>query len=332
MFNTLKDLVGLRIDDEKIISFIENNGFKYPKKPFISNRGTDTSYWVENKKLGVDLLFEARIYLDNFSLIQGDKKGIFVPALSIVRWYNNKSKTEFPLGLDFNADFESLKMKLGEPTLKSSEISPIWLNDDGSESFYRWKKPLDDKKDIVWGLEFNDSQIIKYFSLELDTAKPLFHFYYEWLYESFETFLSSKNFYRTADLMFLQWAIEKDFVKTNEQQSAISKDIKEGKLPATEWVRILKRGYVTEEDFSAEVPFIHAYIMNLSGHDILFTRDVAYSFLENAELKDNYFGKAAEEQLNKIVYNEGNYAKVKSIIDKRLAEYKEHKFSKSKQM
>ncbi|SHM73186.1 hypothetical protein [Chitinophaga sp. CF418] len=332
MFNTLKDLAGLRVDDDKIISFIEKNGFKYPKKPFISNRSTDTSYWVQNKKLGIDLLFEAKIHLDNYPLIQGDKKGIFVPVLSSVRWYNNKSNTEFPLGLDFNADFESLKMKLGEPTLKSSEISPVWLNDDGSESFYRWKKPLDNEKDIVWGLEFNDSQTIKYFSLGLNNAMPLFHFYYEWLYERFETFLSSKYFYNTAHLMFLQWAIEKDLVKTDEQKLTIAKDIKEGKLPVTEWVRLLKRGYMLEDDFSAEKPFTHAYIKNLSGHDILYTQDVAFSFLESAELKENYFGEAATKQLNEIAYNESNYEIVKSIIDKRLAEYKEHKFSKSKQL
>ncbi|SDG13087.1 hypothetical protein [Chitinophaga filiformis] len=332
MFNTLKDLVGLRIDDDKIKSFIENNGFKYPKKPFISNRSTDTSYWVENKKLGVDLLFDARIYLDNFPHIQGDKKGIFIPVLSSVRWYNNKSKTEFPLGLDFNADFESLKMKLGEPTLKSSEISPIWLNDDGSESFYRWKKPLDSENDIVWGLEFTDRQIIKYFSLGLNNPMPLYHFYYEWLYESFEKLLSSKEFYNTAHLMFLQWAIENDLVRTDEQQSAVARDIKEGKLPVTEWIRALKRGYILEDDFSAEVPFIHAYLQNMSGHDILYTRDVAYSFLTTAELKENYFGEAATKQLNEIAYNESNYEIVKSIIDKRLAEYKEHKFSNSKQL
>jgi len=331
MFNTLKDLAGLRIDDEKIIAFIENNGFKYPKKPFISNRSTDTSYWVQNKKLEIDLLFEAKTYLDNYPLIQGDKKGIFVPVLSSARWYGNKSNTEFPLGLDFKADFETIKSKLGEPTLKSSEISPVWLNDDGSESFYRWKKPLDAGGDIVWGLEFTDDQTIGHFSLGLNYVRPLYHFYYEWLYERFEKFLSSKEFYNTAHLMFLQWAIAHDLVKTGEQTLALAKDIKEGKQPVTEWVRALKRGYILEDDFSAEQAFIHAYLRNLR-HDILYTRDVAYAFLESTELRENYFGAAATKQLNEIAYNDSNYQIVKAIIDKRLAEYKEHKFSKSKQL
>lgn len=78
MFNTLASLAGLRIDDSRIIAFIEKYGFKYPKKPFISNRSSETSYWIENKKIGIDLLFNARNYLDNYPLIQGDKKGVFV--------------------------------------------------------------------------------------------------------------------------------------------------------------------------------------------------------------------------------------------------------------
>lgn len=46
MFNTLIDLIGLRIDDDRIKEFIENYGFKYPSKPFISNKAYETSYWT----------------------------------------------------------------------------------------------------------------------------------------------------------------------------------------------------------------------------------------------------------------------------------------------
>lgn len=330
MFNTLTNLIGLRIDDERIKAFIENNGFKYPKKPYISNRASDNSYWVENKKLGFDLLFNIQNYNQHYPLIQGDKKGIFVPVLSSVRWYNNKSNTTFPLGLNFGADFESLKTKLGGPTLKSSDISPVWLNDDGSESFYRWQVFLDEEKSLVWGLEFNDKQTISNFSLGLKYSMPLFNLYYEHLYNTFDHFIASASHYKTADLMFLQWAIERDLVQTDEATSAIVKDIKEGKLPVTEWIRALNRGYVLKEDFSAEHPFIHAYINNLSGHDVLYGRDFAFSFLKTAELKDNYFGAEATKQLNEVVYDKDNYNIIKAVIDGRLAEYKDHKFSKSK--
>lgn len=332
MFDTIKSLTGLRIDDNRVVEFLEKNGFKYPKKPFLSNRSTETSYWLENKKLGIDLLFEIQNYLEKYPLIQGHKKGIFVPVLKSARWYNNKSKTEFPQNLDFGFDFETLKMKLGEPTLKSSDISPIWLNDDGSESFYRWRIALDSEKDIFWGLEFKDTQTISDFTLGLKYRNPLFQLYYELYYENFDTFIKRKDFYQTAHLMFLQWAIERDLIKTDEVTATLAGEVKEGQSPVTEWVRVLNRGYIVEEDFSAEHRFISAYINNLSGHDILYTRDVAHTFLESAELKQNYFSKAATEQLNELVHNQGNYEIVVALIDRRLAEYKDHKFSKSKQL
>jgi hypothetical protein len=332
MFETLANLTGLRIDDNRIIAFMEKNGFKYPKKPFISNRSTDTSYWVENKKLGVDLLFSAQTYLDNYPLVQGDKKGVFVPMLSNIRWYNNKSGTEFPLALDFSCNFETLKAKLGAPTLKSSDISPIWLNDDGSESFYRWKISLDDEKRIVWGLQFDDDQTIREFTLGLKYENPLFELYYGWTYEKFETFLALEGSYKTTTLMFLQWAIEKDLVKTNEATAVATSAVKEGKLPIIEWVRVFGRGYILDDDFTAEQRFIRAYVKNLSGHNILYTQDFAHLFLETAELKENYFSEAARKQLNAVAYNEANYQIVKELIDRRLDEYQKHKFSQSKQL
>ena len=332
MFNILTTLTGLPIDDSRIIAFIEKNGFKYPKKPFISNKASDTSYWLQNKKLGIDLLFRIQNYLRNYPLVPGDKKGIFKPILSRVRWYNNKSNTAFPLNLDFNHDFDSLKAKLGEPTLKSSDISPVWLNDDGSESFYRWRISLDKEKNIEWGLEFTDDQTINDFTLGLKYENPLFHLYYELHYENFDSFLKGKDFYRTANLMFLQWAIERELVVTDEKNSAVAKEIKAGNLPITEWVHVLNKGYIVEDDFSDEHRFIHAYILNLSSHDILYTQDVAYTFLKEPELRENYFGKAATAMLNEIVYNADNFEIVKTIIDRRLAEYKEHKFSNSKQL
>ena len=327
MFNTLTNLIGLRIDDSRIVEFLEKNGFKYPKKPFVSNRSTETSYWVENKKLGIDLLFQARTYISSYPPVQGDKKGVFVPVLGRARWYNNKSKTEFPLGLDFSSNFELLKMKLGEPTLKSSDISPVWLNDDGSESFYRWEIILDNERSHIWGLEYTDDQEVKDFNLGLKYQKPVFYLYSEWTYENFEKFLSQNDFYRTIDLMFLQWAIERDLVKP----SATATEVKEGKLPVTEWIRALNRGYVLEDDFSAEGSFVHAYSANLR-HDILYSRDAAFTFLETPELKQDYYGEAAKKQLNELVYNEDNYGKIKSLLDRRLDEYKDHRFKQSKQL
>src|SRR6478735_4892199 len=229
MFTTLTSLAGLRIDDERIKDFLEKNGFKYPKKPFISNRSSDTSYWIQNKKLGLDLLFNARNYNEKYPLIQGDKKGVWVPVLASARWYNNKSKTEFPENVDFDHDFNTLKTKLGEPTQKSSDISHTWLNDDGSESWYRWRLPLDNERSLVWGPEFGDDLTVNNFMLGLPYHNPVFEFYYEWHNENFESFVKRKDWHQTAHLMFLQWTIDNNMVTTNENPAAVAKDIKEGK-------------------------------------------------------------------------------------------------------
>ena len=316
MFNTLMDLIGLRIDDNSIKEFMENNGFKYPSKPIISNKASDTSYWIQNRKLGIDLLFSAITYLDNYPLIPGDRKGSFIPILSNVRWYGNKSKTVFPLGLEFNHHLDTLKEKLSEPKMGDYDIPAAFLSNGGGEILDSWSSRLD-SRDIGWGIELNGDQTICEFSLGLGGGSYIFLLYDQWMYQTFESFLTAQNFDRTIDLIFLQWAIEKDLISG-------------GKLPVVEWVHTLNRGYVTDRDFSAEYEFINAYINNLSGYDILYRKDIAYAFLKTRTLKNNYLGEDAMAILNKVVYNEENYVIVKAIIDRRFEEYKKHQFSKSK--
>ncbi|BAV06138.1 hypothetical protein SAMN05421788_106198 [Filimonas lacunae] len=332
MFHTLSNLIGLPVNDSSIVDFIEKHGFKYPKKPFISNRSSDTSYWVQHKKLGIDLLFKAETFLSSYPLIKGDKKGIFVPVLASVRWYNNTSKSDFPLQVDFDDNYNTLQQKLGDPTLKSSDISPTWLNDDGTESFYRWEKWLNEEKSQVWGLEYTDDHTIKYVSLGLKYHNPLFQLYYEWLHETFEHLLQRNDFYNTAHLLFLQWAIENNLVKTNAATAGIMQDVKAGTQPITAWVESINRGYILADDFAAEERFVSAYINNLSSYDILYPRDIAYTFLPTSELKNNYMGQEATQLLNQIPCNEVTYALVKPVLDKRLAEYQEHRFKNSKQL
>ncbi|QJB31522.1 hypothetical protein HF324_09125 [Chitinophaga oryzae] len=318
MFNTLVPLMGSAIDSAAIITFLEQHGFKYPKKPFISNRATDTSYWIENKKLGIDLLFNAQPYLEIYPLIQGAKKGIFVPRLVTARWYNNKSSTIFPGQVDFHDSFERLNTALGAPTLKSSEISPVWLNDDGSESFYRWRIPVDKQRQISWGPEFTDEQLVKDIVLGLDYRNPLFHLYNEMTYGTFDQFAKEQSYYKTSYLIFLQWALDRKLIAGAGFTSAL------------DWVQHLNRGYVTEEDFAAEHRFISAYINNLSGHDVLYNRDLAHTFLEEPALKDNYMGAAAKTVLDAIPFDRKHTDIVTPLLDRRLKEYQEHAFARSR--
>lgn len=318
MFNTLVSLMGSAIDSADIITFLEQHGFKYPKKPFISNRSTETSYWIENKKLGIDLLFDAQPYLAAYPLLQGNKKGIFIPRLVSARWYNNKSSTTFPDQVDFSATFEHLNASLGAPTIKSSEISPIWLNDDGSESFYRWRIPVNKQQNISWGPEFTDEQIVKDIVLGLDYRNPLFHLYNEMEYGTLEQFVKEQNFYKTSVLMFLQWALDRKLIFTTGHTSAL------------DWAQSLNRGYITKEDFAAEQPFINAYIKNLSGQDVLYERDLALTFLKEPAQRNNYLGEAATAVLDAIPLDQQHHDIAAALLDRRLKEYQEHKFAKSR--
>ncbi|RAJ76639.1 hypothetical protein CLV59_108158 [Chitinophaga dinghuensis] len=317
MFNTLVSLMGSAIDSADIITFLEQHGFKYPKKPYISNRSTEISYWIENKKLGIDLLFNAQPYLAAYPLVQSNKKGIFVPRLASAKWYNNKSSTTFPAQVDFNATFEHLNTSLGAPTLKSSEISPIWLNDDGSESFYRWRIPVDKQKYISWGPEFTDEQTVKDIVLGLDYRNPLFHLYNEMDYCTLEQFMKEQTFYKTSTLMFLQWALDRKLIAGTVHTAA------------RDWVQSQHKGYVTEEDFAAEHAFIKAYIKNLSGHDVLYGRDLALTFLKDPAQQNNYRGEAATAVLDAIPIDQEHYNIASALLDRRLKEYQEHKFAKS---
>nr|WP_295874755.1 hypothetical protein [uncultured Chitinophaga sp.] len=318
MFNTLVNLMGSAIDSTDIVAFLEQHGFKYPKKPFISNRSTETSYWIENKKLGIDLLFNAQPYLEAYPLVQGNKKGVFVPRLASARWYNNKSSTTFPGQVDFSNTFAQLNASLGAPTLRSSEISPVWLNDDGSESFYRWRVPIGTQQYVSWGPEFTDEQIVKDIVLSLDYRSPLFHLYYEMTYGTFDQFAREQNYYKTSYLVFLQWALDKKLINGGGFTSAL------------DWVRHLNRGYVTVEDFATEHPFINAYIQNLSGYDVLYDRDLAFAFLTEPALRDNYMGAAAKAVLDAVPFDREHYDTVVPLLDRRREEYQEHQFAKSR--
>lgn len=318
MFHTLVNLIGAAIDSPDIVTFLQQHGFKYPGKPFISNRSTETSYWIENKKLGMGLLFDAQPYLAAYPLIQGNKKGIFVPRLVNVRWYNNKSSTIFPAQVNFDSSFAQLNASLGTPTIRSSEISPVWLNDDGSESFFRWRIPIDKQKQISWGPEFTDEQIVKDVVLGLDYRTPLFYLYNEMTYNTYDEFAKEQSFYKTSCLMFVQWALDRQLIASDGSSSAL------------DWAQSLNRGYVTKEDFATEYRFLNAYLKNLSGHDVVYDRDIAFTFLKEPSHRNNYLGAAAKAVLDAIPFDREHCGTVSSLLDQRLKEYREHAFAKSR--
>ena len=330
MIKDIINILGKSIRSEEVKVFIEKNGLKYPKKDCISWRKEDDSIWIENKKIGFSLLFGIDFYNQKYPPIPAEKKGTFVFRLNEVR-FNEKFKADFPFDLNFNLDFDKLKEKLGDPGLKSSDISPTWLNDDGSESFFRWNINLNDERDICLSTQYDNGQGIRDIIIGVKSNNPLFSLYNNLAGDSFATVAkNSDTFDIKQKLTFLHWAVKKDLFKKSKQNRQALEKVKLGELPILDFLKEnIKRGYILTDDFSEQQDFIKKYISNLSGKDIVYQRDFAYTFLDDEKLRDNYLGSDAFDKFKTIEMTNENVKKIESVINRRLNEYQEHKFEKS---
>jgi hypothetical protein len=329
MINKIIPLLGKPLQSKEVKSFLASYGFKYPKKDSISNLAQEREFWIENKKAGVLLLFSVQPYNPDYRPIAGSKKGMYIPIF-VRALFDGKGVFEFPFDLNFKLNFDQLKKKLGKPALKSSEISPSWLNEDGTESFYRWSKVV--KKDVLLEVEYNcEDDRIKEMSLHIETNISLLDFYDELKQENFETLTQGKNdFTVTSNLIFLKWAIKNGLARVTKTNKKLIAEIKSGKKDSIDFVKSLGRGYVIKSDFSKAGDFIRIYIQNLSDNDIHFQQDIANAFLTSKKLKDNYLDDKAQKALNQVEFSVNNYKKVENLINKRFKEFEKHKFEKSK--
>jgi hypothetical protein len=329
MINKIISVLGKPLQSKEVKSFLAKHGFKYPKKDSISNRSVETEFWIENKKAGVSLLFSVQPYNPDYRPVADSRKGMYVPIF-IQADFNEKGEFEFPFDLNFKLSFDQLKKKLGKPTLKSSEISPVWLNEDGTESFYRWSKVV--KGDVLFNVEYNcEKASIRYMSLGIKYNIIIFELYDELKQENVETLSKAKNdFTKTSKLMFLKWAIQNGLLKVSKTNKKLIAEIKSGKKDSIDFIKSLDRGYVLESDFSKSSNFIRMYIHNLTDYDILFQSDLANTFLVSKKLRDNYLGEEAQKVLNQVEDNVKNYKRVENVINKRFKEFEKHKFEKSK--
>lgn len=331
MINKIISVLGKPLQSKEVKSFLAKHGFKYPKKDSISNRTAETEFWIENKKAGVSLLFSVQPYNPGYRPVAGSRKGMYIPIF-IQANFDGKGEFEFPFDVNFKLRFNQLKRKLGKPTLKSSEISPSWLNEDGTESFYRWSKVV--KRDILFGVEYNcEKDGIKDMSLGIKYNISILEFYDELKQENVETLTSVKNdFTITSNLMFLKWAIQNGFVQVSKTNKKLIAEIKSGKKDSIDFIKSIDRGYIIESDFSRSGNFIRMYTQNLTDYDIVFQDDLANTFLTSKKLRDNYLGGEAQKVLNQVEYDVKNYKRVEDVINKRFKEFEKHKFEKSKKI
>ena len=149
-------ILGKPINSEDVKSFLEEYQFKYPKTDTITNRKpTDyRSYWVESKKNKTLLLFQCYIYNTSFKPLLSSKKGTYYPLAIDIRFEDNSKIEDLPFGLKAQMTFEEIVNLIGKPQRKSSEVASVWLNDDGTESWYRWTLPLKQTEHLYLEVQF----------------------------------------------------------------------------------------------------------------------------------------------------------------------------------
>lgn len=315
-------LLGKPINSPEIKLVLEQYKLKYPKKDFITNKSSDRTYWIENNKLGIALYFQLQSFSLLYSPLPGEKKGHFIPYLTKIKWTNNKTNFQIPYSLSFDLSFNEIVTILGVPTIKSSDVATVWINDDGSESFYRWFKTIDRQKDTVFMLEYNnDKNSVRSIEIGIEYRTALLFFYDELNYETFESYKKTTDSHDVASMMFLEWAACKKWLKAAINEVNIINEMEAGNRSGYDYIRSIQRGFIIKDDFTANHDFIRKYIKNLFDNDASLYADFARQYLKNNKLFDNYFGKEAQEELNKVELNLENRAIMWEIFEGRLAEF-----------
>lgn len=313
----LKPLLGKPINHPDVMAFLEENQYKLPKTLGVSNRKTDTGYWLENKKLKVDLYFDTVVHRQDYELIPAEKKGVFIPILTHIRIYGNEIETPFSLPIKKKISFQKMIDTLGNFTSKSSDRAKVWLNDDSTESWYEWEFIEEDKNAIFsFSLDMPDEMIYEFW-LNYLTDWELFTLYFVRQNETFEGFSKKLSPYRISYLLFLRWAIENDWVQERGKTSAVREQIKNGEASVLDFIKALGRGYIAQQDFVKEKQdLVEKYIRN-QDVEIYLYKEVCSQVLTPAEL-DDYFSAEVEEILaQKLNLSEEFYQKMKAIWDKK---------------
>lgn len=294
------DLLGKHINDEKVVSFIEAYGYKYPKKDKLTNRSGFPSYWVEHKKLKVNFICNIESLNPLYQPLQAQRKGSFYPFISAFYCYDNKTLDDLPV--DFSATYDELVRDFGEPTLKSSQIAKSMYTEDEGEAYIRWHKVLDEEKQIELCISFSPACGVDYVAIRTMENNRIIRFFYEMNYENHDTYLERFNWRDLANKFFIRWLIEHKFVDTNYSVEA--------------YIASLNRGYFGFNDI-VKYPYpIRRYVLNMNSDDEYLINHFLDTFVKDNRIKDNTEAPFALDFLNAIEDSDENYNKIKTFWNK----------------
>jgi hypothetical protein len=327
MFEQTIKLIGKPLNDPELQAFMNEHGFKQPKRTEISGTSSESSFWVEHKKLGINFLFDIETNRPLYPPVAGSKKNLWVPILHYVTFLN--TKLAYPMGLKLGLTHDETTKLLGAPSYKSSDISKIWLNDDGSESFYGWNKTIDEAKQVGLHARIKKDDKLDEINVHIIELKEIIGLFDVFSGKTLSLFLAHPHNYNYT-FLFMEWAIKHDlYIGQTSEQAGVAA-VKNGLSMHDFFQQYIKTSAIYLEFFApAQQQFVRQYIDNMSTHDVYFGRDYSLSFLSNKAERENYLGDDALNTLAKVELNDANKAKIFAVLDARFAEFNAHGFAKS---
>ncbi|MDX8554434.1 hypothetical protein MK851_12480 [Tenacibaculum sp. 1B UA] len=191
--------------------------------------------------------------------IPAERKGSYVFRISGV--FCSKQNSQFKFPIHFNDSYKQLETQLGQPTGKSSDISNLWLNNDGSESFYSWHKVIDSPKGVQQYIEYNtNSKQVETVQTTIVENEILFILFDPLAKESINNFITSPE--RLATLGFVYWPIENQLFRASLQQKALAqKALNDVNTLVAFITQSFLNGYIYVAHFCTEQNFIKEYII-----------------------------------------------------------------------
>lgn len=331
MFEQTIALIGKPLNDPALQTFMAENGFKQPKRTEISGQSSERNYWVEHKKLGINLLFDIDIKNPLYPPIAGSKKNLWVPVFHYVTFLTDKFSYPYDLKIGLTHD-ETVKL-LGAPSYKSSDITLSWLNDDGSEAFFGWHKPMDDAVNKAKQIELHariwKDEKLDEITINVIEYSPIFSLFDALHSENLTHFEADINDFNQTSI-FMEWAIKDElYIGQASEQEGIAA-VKNGLNMLDFFRQTIKTPSIYLEFFApAQQQFVRQYIKNMSSRDVYYRGDYSLSFLTNNTERNNPYGETALNTLEKLDMNDANKARMFAVLDMRFAEFNAHGFAKS---
>jgi len=330
-YKEVEALIGKTLQDESVKAFLEKVGIKYPKKDTISGRAVEWHFWLIGKKAGLELLFSIDVKNLKYKVEQAERKGVFKPILTVVR-FTEKTPFTLPFEVTYASTLDELKKKLGEPTGSYDIAFPASI----------WESALDENKESVFYLLYRiDKEKVCDIRVGLKGFKELFRLYYTQYGDTIESVLKKTYVYdeeekktkrpsivsgKASDavnikgrLFFIMWAADNGYLYLGEEFKEDVEKLRERKVGVEEFALKAFKGnpYVTLDNFvNVDKDFVYVYINNSDPYYLYFMRDFESAF---SKKKDEL--KIAAD-ISKLEYSEENRRIVSEMVNKRYEEFK----------